>query len=91
MKISIIGTGYVGLVTGLCLSEIGHDVICVDKEISKIKKINNCVPIIHENGITRLLKKNINKNFIATNNLSKAVKNSSISIIAVGTPFRNNK
>ena len=91
MKISIIGTGYVGLVSGLCLSEIGHSVICIDKDKSKIKKINHGISPIHEKGIEKLLKKNINKNFFATDDFDKAVESTSISIIAVGTPFKNNK
>lgn len=89
MKISIIGTGYVGLITGLCLSETGHKVTCIDNDKSKIERINNGECIIHEEGLKNLLDKNLGKNFEATINLEDSVLNTDVSIIAVGTPFNN--
>ena len=88
MKISIIGAGYVGIVTGVCLAEKGFYATCVDIDKEKVKKINDCIPPIFENGLEGLLKKNvINKHLIASTDLKKAVIESEISIIAVGTPF----
>lgn len=87
MKISIIGTGYVGLVSGACFAEKGHEVICVDVDETKVKSINTGIPPIHEKGLEELLKKHSGKNLIATQDLSQAVRNTNISIIAVGTPF----
>ena len=58
MKICMIGTGYVGLVSGTCFADIGHQVVCVDKDINKIKKLNLCISPIYEPGLDELLKKN---------------------------------
>ncbi len=87
MKISIIGAGYVGLVTGLCLAEKKHDIICVDNNKTKVKKINNGKTIIHEEGLDALLSRNLNINFRASSNLHRAVLKTDVTIIAVGTPF----
>lgn len=87
MKISVIGTGYVGLVSGVCLAEKGHEVVCVDVDEDKVQKINNSISPIHEEGLNDLLKKNLGKRFNATTNLKEAVLESELSLIAVGTPF----
>lgn len=87
MKVSVVGTGYVGLVSGVCLAEKGHQVICVDIEQSKVDKINQGIPPIYEEGLEELLKRNIGTRLSATTNLSDAVLNTQVSIIAVGTPF----
>ncbi len=58
MKISIVGTGYVGLVTGACLAECGHDVICVDVDPDKVDMINSARAPIHETGLPELLQRN---------------------------------
>jgi UDPglucose 6-dehydrogenase/GDP-mannose 6-dehydrogenase len=87
MKVSIIGTGYVGLVTGVCLAEKGHQVICVDIDQDKVDQINQAIPPIYEKGLDNLLKKNINANLRATTDLYKALLETDISLIAVGTPF----
>jgi UDPglucose 6-dehydrogenase/GDP-mannose 6-dehydrogenase len=87
MKISIVGTGYVGLVSGVCLAEKGHDVTCVDVDAHKVQRINQAIPPIHEKGLEDLLRKACGTNFQATSNLREAVMNSELSMIAVGTPF----
>mgnify|MGYP001369267249 CR=1 FL=1 len=87
MKISIIGTGYVGLVTGVCFAEKGHDVVCVDVDQTKVDLINAGTPPIFERGLEDLLRKNIKKGLRATTDLRKAVHETQISMIAVGTPF----
>ena len=87
MKIAIFGTGYVGLVSGVCLSEIGHEVICVDVDKNKIEKLKNGIPTIYENGLNKLLSKNIKSESISfTDDASFAVKKSKVIFIAVGTP-----
>jgi UDPglucose 6-dehydrogenase/GDP-mannose 6-dehydrogenase len=87
MKISIIGTGYVGLVSGACLAEKGHDVTCVDMDMDKVALINSAIPPIHEPGLGPLLEKSCGRNLRATRDLRHAVLDSDLSIIAVGTPF----
>lgn len=87
MKVSVIGTGYVGLVSGACLAEKGHSVVCVDIDESKVQKILKGIPPIYEVGLEELLKKNIGKNLTATIDFNSSVVNSDITLIAVGTPF----
>jgi UDPglucose 6-dehydrogenase/GDP-mannose 6-dehydrogenase len=87
MKISIIGTGYVGLVSGICLAELGHDVVCVDIDQKKVDQINAGHTPIHEVGLDELLLRLRGVNFRATTDLNEAVLHSEISIIAVGTPL----
>lgn len=91
MKISVAGTGYVGLVSGVCLAEKGHHVICIDIDPGKVEKINSGLPPIYEEGLEDLLKKNVGKSLIATTNLRQAVLDTDISLIAVGTPFDGNE
>jgi len=88
MKISVIGTGYVGLVSGVCLAEKGHSVICVDQDKDKVEKINSGISPIYENGLVELLRKNINHAMKATTDLRSAVLETDLSMIAVGTPFK---
>ena len=87
MRISVIGTGYVGLVSGACFSEIGHDCVCVDVDAGKVNRINQGDPPIHENGLEALLKRNVGTRLRATTDLRAAVLDSEITFIAVGTPF----
>ena len=87
MRISIIGAGYVGLVTGACLADKGYNVQCVDIDNEKVNKINKSISPIYEKDLQLLLEKNIGKKFNATTDLYQAVINSEITIIAVGTPF----
>jgi UDPglucose 6-dehydrogenase len=91
MKVSIVGTGYVGLVTGVCLAEKGHQVTCVDVDQEKVDKIRQGIPPIYETGLEELLKKNINKNLRVTTDLHRSVLETEISLIAVGTPFDGNE
>lgn len=87
MKISIIGTGYVGLVSGLCLSSIGHDVVCVDINLKRVEAINNGDVPFYEPGLEDLLRLYNSNSFSATTDLNSAIFNSEVSIICVGTPF----
>ena len=89
MKITIIGTGYVGLVSGTCFAEFGVNVTCVDKNAKKIKDLRNGVVPIYEPGLDELVKKNINQKRLSfETNLNKSLKNSCAIFIAVGTPSR---
>ena len=87
MNISIIGTGYVGLVSGVCLAELGHKVQCVDVDTSKVDLINSGISPIYEKDLDALLKKNAGIRLEATTNLKRAVHETELSNIAVGTPF----
>ncbi len=91
MKISIIGTGYVGLVTGACLADCGHDVICVDIDPRKVDMINAAHAPIHEAGLPELLKRNAGGRLRASTNLAAAVAASDLTFIAVGTPASGGK
>lgn len=87
MRIAVIGTGYVGLVTGVCFSEMGNDVICVDINEEKIDNLNKGNVPIYEPGLQELIQKNYNKTLFFTTNASKAIEESDILFIAVGTPM----
>ena len=90
MKISIIGTGYVGLVTGVCLSDFGLDVLCVDKDEEKIKILNSGNIPIYEPNLKELFKKNITEGRLKfSNDLKFAIEQSQVIFIAVGTPSNN--
>ena len=85
----MIGTGYVGLVTGACFADLGHNVICVDKNNKIIEKLQKGIIPIYEPGLSELVKKNFKlKRLIFTNNLSEAVNKSQIIFICVGTPTK---
>ncbi len=86
MRISVIGTGYVGSVSAACFAELGHQVICVDIDESKIDMINAGIPPIYEDGLSELLKKHAGKRLSATSDYELAVKHSDVSFICVGTP-----
>jgi UDPglucose 6-dehydrogenase len=87
MKLCMIGTGYVGLVSGTCFADIGNQVYCVDKDLDKIKKLNSGISPIYEPGLDELIKKNFSeKRLIFTSDLKKAVSLSDIIFICVGTP-----
>lgn len=87
MKITVVGTGYVGLVTGTCFAETGIDVTCVDIDQKKIEMLLDGKVPIYEPGLSTLLKRNMEKGRIAfTTNLAKGIKDSDAVFIAVGTP-----
>ena len=89
MKIAVIGTGYVGLVSGVCFAEFGFEVACVDKEKNKIQNLRNGKIPIYEPGLDAILNRNIkSKRLTFTTELDKTVRNSDIVFIAVGTPSR---
>jgi UDPglucose 6-dehydrogenase len=91
MKIAIVGSGYVGLVTGVCLAEIGHQVMCVDIDTAKINKLKKAQIPIYEPGLEDLLKKNLkNKKLSFTNSIKDATHQSTVIFIAVGTPSKKN-
>jgi UDPglucose 6-dehydrogenase/GDP-mannose 6-dehydrogenase len=90
MQVAIIGTGYVGLVSGTCLAYKGHKVICVDKQRDVVEKIAQGVSPIHEKRLDEKIKKVIhNKNLSITTDLSEALYSADVAIIAVGTPFKD--
>ena len=91
MKLCMIGTGYVGLVSGVCFSDLGNTVYCVDKDINKINSLNKGLVPIYEPGLEEILKKNYKqKRLFFTSDLKKAVSNSDIIFICVGTPTKKN-
>ena len=91
MKLCMIGTGYVGLVSGVCFSDFGNTVYCVDKNQKKIDLLNKGIVPIFEPGLEEILKKNFKqKRLIFTSNLKKAVINSDIIFICVETPTKKN-
>lgn len=91
MNIAVIGSGYVGLVTGVCLAHIGHTVICVDNNHEKIKRLRLGKVPIYEPGLEDLLKKYLkNKRLSFTASIVDAAKKSTIIFIAVGTPSKKN-
>ncbi len=87
MKICVIGTGYVGLVAGTCLADMGNEVICVDNDLEKLKKLENGIVPIFEPGLEELIKANCAEGRLKfSSDLDKAVKDSLVCFIAVGTP-----
>ena len=89
MKLCMIGTGYVGLVSGVCFSDLGNDVICVDKDKNKIDSLQKGKVPIYEPGLSELVVKNFkNKRLSFSTNLQKSVKESDIIFICVGTPTK---
>ncbi|MBD1859574.1 MULTISPECIES: UDP-glucose dehydrogenase family protein [Leptolyngbya] len=87
MQVSIIGTGYVGLVSGVCFAEKGHQVFCVDVDQSKVDQINQGVSPFYEPGLNELLERNIHTRLKATTDFRQAILDTDLSLIAVGTPF----
>ncbi len=88
MKVAVIGTGYVGLVSGVCLASKGHEVTCVDIDQAKVDRINRADPPIYEIGLEDLLKETVSAGSLrASTDLASAVQGAELTIIAVGTPF----
>lgn len=89
MQIAVIGTGYVGLVTGACFAEFGVDVTCVDVDETKIEKLNNGVIPIYEPGLDQIVEKNVKAGRLHfTTDITKAVEKANVVFLAVGTPPR---
>ncbi len=89
MKISVIGTGYVGLISGVCFASLGHAVTCIDTDKVKVARFNRGEPVIYEPGLEEALKKNLNKGRISFSSDYESLKDSEIIIIAVGTPAQD--
>ncbi|MGR3502097.1 UDP-glucose dehydrogenase family protein [Pseudaestuariivita sp.] len=89
MKIAMIGTGYVGLVSGVCFSDFGHDVVCVDKDATKIDKLHRGEVPIYEPGLDTLMARNVEAGRLTfTLDLAEAIDGADAVFIAVGTPTR---
>ncbi len=87
MKIAVIGTGYVGLVAGACIADMGNDVICVDNNKEKLKQLEQGIIPIYEPGLDELVKSNVvEKRLTFSSDIDRAVKDSQVCFIAVGTP-----
>ena len=89
MKICMIGTGYVGLVSGCCFADLGNIVYCVDKDKNKINQLRKSITPIYEPGLDDLIRNNHKaKRLIFTDDIEKAVKESDVIFICVGTPTK---
>ena len=87
MKITVIGTGYVGLVAGACLADMGNEVICIDNNLDKVNKLKDGIIPIYEPGLEELVKSNVLEGrLFFSDNIALAVKKSQVCFIAVGTP-----
>ncbi len=87
MKLCVVGTGYVGLVTGTCLAEMGNDVTCVDIDADKVAKLHQGISPIYEPGLDEIIRSNVSEGRLTfTTDLATAVKESLVCFIAVGTP-----
>jgi UDPglucose 6-dehydrogenase len=89
MKIAMVGSGYVGLVSGACFADFGHDVVCIDKDPAKIESLNAGVMPIYEPGLAELVASNVKAGRLTfTTELPEAIRNAGAIFIAVGTPSR---
>src|ERR671916_2322182 len=89
MRVAMIGTGYVGLVSGACFADFGHEVTCIDKDASKIERLQQRVMPIYEPGLERLVESNVREGrLFFTTEAAEAVRNADAVFIAVGTPSR---
>lgn len=87
MRVCVVGTGYVGLVSGACLADVGHHVTCVDVDPAKVDAIRRGEPPIFEDGLTEALRRNLGTRLHATTSLREAFLESDVALICVGTPF----
>ena len=90
MKIVMVGSGYVGLVSGLCFAEFGYETACVDTDQARLKSISECKSPFYEPGLDALLKKHVDSTKLLTlsSNLADEVKKADVIFITVGTPSR---
>jgi UDPglucose 6-dehydrogenase len=89
MKIAMVGSGYVGLVSGACFADFGHDVVCIDKDASKIERLENGIMPIFEPGLDDLVAANVKAGRLSfTTDLAAGIRGASAVFIAVGTPSR---
>src|SRR3954463_13979750 len=89
MRVAMVGTGYVGLVSGACVADFGHQVICIDKDSTKISALNAGEIPIYEPGLSELVRTNVEQGRLSfTTALSEAVAEADAVFIAVGTPSR---
>ena len=89
MKICVIGSGYVGLVSGACFAELGNNVACVDSNLNKISNLKNGVIPIYEPGLEELITRNLKqKRLLFTTNISASIKKADLIFICVGTPTK---
>ena len=89
MKIAMVGSGYVGLVSGACFADFGHDVVCIDKDQSKIDRLHDGIMPIYEPGLDKLVESNVNAGRLSfTTDLAEGIRGASAIFIAVGTPSR---
>jgi len=86
VKVVVVGTGYVGLVTGACLAEVGHEVVCVDRDEARVREVNAGRSPIHEDGLEELLDRHAGGRLTATTTVREAVLEAEASLVAVGTP-----
>lgn len=89
MRVTVVGAGYVGLVTGACLARHGHEVTCVDVDPERVDAINRGQAPFHEPGLSELVAEVVGRRLGATTDLAGSVRTSELTLIAVGTPFRN--
>jgi UDPglucose 6-dehydrogenase/GDP-mannose 6-dehydrogenase len=87
MRICVVGTGYVGLVSGACLADVGHEVVCVDVDPDKVARINRGEAPIHEDGLPEILQRTVGTRLSATTDLAAAFNGADVALICVGTPF----
>jgi UDPglucose 6-dehydrogenase len=89
VRVCVVGAGYVGLVTGACLADQDHEVLCVDRDEGKVAAVNAGRAPIHEPGLPELLHRTVGRHLRATTDLRAAVRTSEITLVCVGTPFGN--
>ncbi len=90
MQISVIGSGYVGLVAATCLAELGHSVVCIDNDSTKIAALNSGKPLIHEDCLQELLSRHRGIRLSFSTSLQEGTRGSDVIFIAVGTPSTDN-
>jgi UDPglucose 6-dehydrogenase len=90
MKVTVIGSGYVGLVTALCFAEIGHQVVTVESDSQKLKQLQRGNPTIHEHFVPELLKRHLSKNIRFTNSIADGMQSPDAIFVCVGTPSARN-